>query len=135
MSMTGCFEMKYQLRYDIWLFTSSLLQKKPIASQLRSRGCYVLYHRSSGLLYLWQGSKVSHALKKSAITAARMLRNRCVCVCVCVCICMCVCVWVCSCMCTYEGCVYVYVCVCMSVCVYVCVCTPFPLSHSQIATC
>ena len=49
---------------------------KPLSTYLRSRGSYVVYHVSSRKLYLWQGSKVTKSLRKSALTAARKLRNR-----------------------------------------------------------
>lgn len=51
-------------------------EKLCIGTQLRSRGCYVLYNVRKNRLFLWQGSKCTKSLRKSGKVAAKMLKNR-----------------------------------------------------------
>ena len=47
-----------------------------LASHLRSRGYYVLYHVTGRKLYLWVGSKVVPCLRRAANKAAKLLSAR-----------------------------------------------------------
>ena len=46
-----------------------------MASQLRSRGCYVLHHLASNVIFLWHGSKSTTTLQKAAKRAVVRLRK------------------------------------------------------------
>ena len=51
-------------------------ENEPLSACLRSRGCFVFYHRPAENIYLWHGSKATLSLKKCAHAAAKLLRNR-----------------------------------------------------------
>ena len=48
----------------------------PMTTCLRSRGCYVFYHRPGGRVYEWHGCKATLALKRCAHYAAKLLKRR-----------------------------------------------------------
>ena len=64
-----------QERREAYLLEVST-QGRPLATCLRSRGCYVVYHMATRKVYLWVGSKVTDGLRRSASRAARQLRKR-----------------------------------------------------------
>ena len=49
---------------------------KNTASQLRSRGCYVLFDVPRKRVFLWYGSKCTKTLSRAATVAAKKLKKR-----------------------------------------------------------
>lgn len=49
---------------------------QPLATQLRSRGCYIIQYVKPATLTLWVGSKSTAALRKVAQKAIRCLKER-----------------------------------------------------------
>ena len=47
-----------------------------LSTQLRSRGCYLVQQVKENRLFLWYGAKCTKSLRKSAIVAARRMKNR-----------------------------------------------------------
>ena len=70
------FCVRVQVREQACLQEITPKHQCPLASQLRSRGCYVLCHVSGRRLYLWMGSKVTQGLRRAAKKASKLLRKR-----------------------------------------------------------
>ncbi len=49
---------------------------QPLNSCLRSKGCYVFYHRPGKRVYVWHGGKATLTLKRCAHYAAKQLKKR-----------------------------------------------------------
>ena len=49
---------------------------QPLNSCLRSRGCYVFYHRPGRRVYVWHGGKATLSRKRCAHFAAKYLKKR-----------------------------------------------------------